>query len=134
MTLFQWIVIPLLLLVMIATGVAVTRSLLARGWGLAWMMLWAAASIAVAFPTVLGFLANALGIGRGTDLLLYASILVMFVGFFLMYLRYRRVTEQLTAIIRHIAISEALSEREGGSASLSEKGSFESERPGPAIR
>ena len=112
MTAFQWIVIPLLAVATVMTGVAVARSRLTRRWGLAWMALWIAAIVAIAFPKLLGRLAQLLGIGRGTDLVLYVSILFMFVGFFLLYMRYRRISEQLTTVVRHIAIRDALPSRD----------------------
>ena len=108
MTAFQWITIPLLLAVVVMTGIAITRARLTRRVGLAWLALWFAALIAIAFPTLAIRAARLLGIGRGADLVLYVSILFTFIGFFLLYLRYRRVTEQLTSIVRHIAISDAL--------------------------
>ena len=108
MTAFQWITIPLLLAVVVMTGIAITRARLTRRAGLAWLALWFAALIAIAFPKVAIRAAHLLGIGRGADLVLYLSILFTFIGFFLLYLRYRRVTEQLTSIVRHIAISDAL--------------------------
>jgi transaldolase len=112
MTAFQWITISLLLAVVVMTGIAITRARLTRRAGLAWLALWFAALIAIAFPKLAIRAAHVLGIGRGADLVLYVSILFTFIGFFLLYLRYRRVTEQLTSIVRHIAISDALAPRE----------------------
>lgn len=107
MTAFQWIAISVLLVAILMTGTAVARARMAPRSGLAWLALWFAAIIAIAFPKVPVRIANALGIGRGADLVLYFSILFTFIGFFLLYLRYRRLTEELTKIVRHIAIAEA---------------------------
>jgi small membrane protein len=133
MTPFQWIVIPLLLLAMAVTVVAARRTRLAGRWVIAWMMLWAAAIVAVAVPGLLAWLANVLGIGRGADLTLYAAILFMFAGFFVLYLRYRRVAEQLTTVVRHLAIMEARSSHDSDvSSGCARKGPVESEAHDPA--
>jgi small membrane protein len=59
-----------------------------------------------------------LGIGRGADLVFYCGILAMLVGFLLFYIRYRRVEEEITLLVRHIALLEAEArEREKGAAS-----------------
>ena len=107
MTTFQLVTLPLLAILIVVTAAAVARSRVTRRIGAGWIVLWLAAAIAIAFPDILAVLANALGIGRGTDLVLYVFILVGFVAFFVTYLRFRRLEEQITHIVRHIAISEA---------------------------
>lgn len=48
--------------------------------------------------------ANALGIGRGVDLLFYISILFGFIGFIVLYAKYRKMELLLTELIRKEAI------------------------------
>ena len=48
--------------------------------------------------------ASLLGIRRGADLLLYCTALGSILGFFMMYLRLRRVRRDLTVLTRQIAI------------------------------
>lgn len=107
MTTFQLITLPAVGLIALLTIAAVRRRRLTPRAGLAWLLLWIAAAVSVAFPELLVFLANLLGIGRGADLVLYLSILFMFAGFFAVYLRFRRLDEQLTRIVRELAIREA---------------------------
>lgn len=110
MTTFQLVALPLLALLVVVTATAVVRSRVTRRVGLAWIVLWISAAVAIAFPELLVWLANFLGIGRGTDLVLYVFILVGFVAFFVTYLRFRRLEEQMTEIVRHIAIRDASGE------------------------
>lgn len=110
MTTFQLITLPALGLVALLTVAAIRRRRLTPRAGLAWLLLWIAAAVSVAFPSILVFFANFLGIGRGADLVLYLSILFMFAGFFAVYLRFRRLDEQLTRIVRHLAIHDATKE------------------------
>jgi hypothetical protein len=76
------------------------------------MILWTGAAISIARPETLVFVAGILGIGRGTDLVLYLSILFMFVAMFLIYLRFRRLDEQITMLVRQLAIRDGLATRD----------------------
>jgi hypothetical protein len=107
MTTFQLVTLPLLGVLIVVTAVATARSRVTPRIGLGWIFLWISAAIAIAFPDLLVWLAQALGIGRGTDLVLYVFILAGFVAFFATYLRFRRLDEQMTTIVRHIAIENA---------------------------
>ena len=104
MTLFQWIGVPLLGLLLVATLIGTARHRLVPRVGLGWSALWLLAALAIARPELTVAVARVLGIGRGTDLVLYLSILMMMVGFFALYIRYRRLQEEITQIVRAIAI------------------------------
>ena len=107
MTTFQLLTLPLLVAAILFTGVAATRRRIAPGVAAFWILIWLSAAISIAEPDLLAVLARFLGIGRGADLVLYLSILVMFIGFFVMYLRYRRLNDQITEIVRQLAIRDA---------------------------
>lgn len=80
------------------------RHLALRRIGLLAFVLFAAAS--VLFPAVWNALANAVGVGRGTDLLLYGLILA-FLGYMATsYLRFRGLEAQITLLARRIALDE----------------------------
>jgi hypothetical protein len=110
MSTFQIVTLPLLVALAAGTALAAARRRIAFRPAFAWMLLWIAAAIAIAAPDVLVQIAHLLGIGRGADLVLYLSILFMFVAVFLSYLRFRRLEEQMTRIVRHLAIREAEAE------------------------
>jgi hypothetical protein len=50
--------------------------------------------------------ANVLGVGRGTDLLLYLWFSISVLLILALYLRLVRLQDQLTELVRHIAIHE----------------------------
>lgn len=64
--------------------------------------------IAVINPGVMTWLANRVGVGRGTDLLLY--ILVVVFGFYSLntYLRFKDTERRLTRLARAMAIRDAI--------------------------
>ena len=72
------------------------------------MMLFAlCATVAILFPSLLTWAAGLVGVGRGTDLLLYALVMV-FLAF--VYAQYRRQVarqRQLTLLSRRISLLEA---------------------------
>ena len=64
------------------------------------------AATSVLFPEVWNTLAAAVGVGRGTDLLLYLLI-VVFLGYMASsYMRFRGLESQITLLSRRIALDE----------------------------
>ena len=65
------------------------------------------AVIAVIFPSLTNAVASVLGVGRGTDLLLY-GLIVVFLGFAVTSSAHnRRLDRQITDLARQIALTEA---------------------------
>lgn len=72
------------------------------------LMIFAVAAVAsIFFPSVLTSVASFLGVGRGTDLVLYATIVSFFVFMATTYQRFRHAETALTALSRRIALDEA---------------------------
>jgi hypothetical protein len=80
------------------------------------LVLFAVANIyAVMRPDDLTAVARLLGVGRGTDLVLYALVVAFMAGMFSMYQRFRVVDRRYTELARTVAIREAeLINRERG--------------------
>jgi small membrane protein len=106
-TTFQVVTLPLLAVVVLVIAIQTARRRLTARVGFAWIALWVAAAVSIADPDLLVRAAHFLGIGRGADLVLYLSVIFSFAAFFVTYLRFRRVDEQLTKLVRHIAIRDA---------------------------
>ena len=72
------------------------------------MLFCLVAVIAVLYPNGMTWLANRVGVGRGTDLLLY--ILTVVFGFFALntYLRFKDTERRLTRLARAMAIRDAI--------------------------
>lgn len=70
-----------------------------------------AAVLSVLFPQWLSWLAQLIGVGRGTDLLLYALVVVFLVFVYTQYRRNLALQRQLTLLARKIALLDA-TERE----------------------
>jgi small membrane protein len=80
------------------------------------LVLFALANVyAVMRPDDLTAIARVLGVGRGTDLVLYALVVAFMAGMFSMYQRFRVVDRRYTELARTVAIREAeLINRERG--------------------
>ena len=70
----------------------------------AWSLLWIGAAVAIARPEITVRGAHFLGIARGADLVFYLAILGMFLGFFGVYVRFRRMESEMTRIVRELAL------------------------------
>jgi hypothetical protein len=104
MSLFQALVLMVFVMLAASTLSAGLRGVARKRIVIFWLTVWAVGSIAIVWPHSTAVVAHALGIGRGADLVLYSSVLVMFVAFFYVYTRFRRVDRQLTLLVRRLAI------------------------------
>ncbi|MDP2692387.1 MAG: DUF2304 domain-containing protein [bacterium] len=71
-----------------------------------WAGFWLLTIIAVLWPNSTTVLANALGIGRGTDFVLYISIIVIFYLLFRLHIKIEGVSRDMTKIVRKNTLDE----------------------------
>lgn len=83
------------------------RNLISKRDGVIWSFVGLATLIAILQPGITTKAASALGIGRGADLVFYVAILLMFLGFWMTYMRLRHLRKEMTSLVRHIAILQA---------------------------
>lgn len=115
MNAFQWITLPMLGLLLVRDGLAlVARRPSFRRDRLVRWAVWAAALVAIANPELTSWAANAIGIQRGTDLVLYLFVLAFLGTAFYFYSQSVRLHRQLTDVVRHLAIREARNTGEPG--------------------
>lgn len=114
MNMFQWIVIAILALILGFTIRTIAKGRIAPGPGLLWVALWLGAATTVASPSLTVVAARILGIGRGADFVFYCGLVVMTIGFFRVYVRMRKMDEEITRLVREIALLEASLRWEGG--------------------
>ena len=70
----------------------------------AWILLWIFVIILALIPGFIGRVASIVGIGRGTDVLIYSSILVIFYLVFKMYLRLEKIERDITKVVRKLTL------------------------------
>ena len=107
MTAFQILLVLALAGLLGGTVVAWIKRWASRGVLAAWGGLWIVGLVAACQPDATTRVASVMGIRRGADLLLYCTALAMPAGFFMMYVRLRRVRSDLTILTRQVAIMTA---------------------------
>ena len=74
-------------------------------------LLIGAAAVAIIFPDVTQDAANLVGVGRGTDLVLYMSVVVVMFVLLHYYTKFVELQRQLTEVTRELAILRGEVER-----------------------
>ena len=113
MTPFQWILVGAIAAFAAVAVLAIVKGKIGRIAGAAWIVVLLVGLLASIDPERVTTVANALGINRGADLVLYLLALSVFWGFLLVYIRLRRVRRELTLVVRRLAVMEA---EEGGTS------------------
>jgi len=129
MTLFQWLAGGLMVAFAVAELFLQFMQLSRRSISSIRFSVWLVALLSILYPGATGVIANFLSIGRGADLVLYSSVIAFVVAFFYVIHALEKQREQLTLLVRRIAISEpyAVSNR---SPSTAEPTEIASERTG----
>lgn len=100
----------LLILVVIAVVARLFRSRGARAQAIrrVGLVLFATfAAVSILFPAVWNRIASFVGVGRGTDMVLYALVVAFLSYVVTTYLRFRDLETNYTRLARRIALSEA---------------------------
>ncbi|MDD5341365.1 MAG: DUF2304 family protein [Patescibacteria group bacterium] len=71
-----------------------------------WTIFWLLVGFVVIFPETTSYVANLLGVGRGVDLVIYVSILILFYLVFRVLTRQDKIEKDVTRIVREIALNE----------------------------
>ena len=69
-----------------------------------WTLVWVGTASIISFPDATSFVAHLLGIGRGADLIIYASLLISFYLIFRIHLMLARLEQEITEVVRAIAL------------------------------
>ncbi|QDU36255.1 hypothetical protein Mal4_05390 [Maioricimonas rarisocia] len=104
---FQWVVVPILLILVLLELLALVRGRERRRFVALRLLVWAGAAVAVGLPDTTSSIARMLGIGRGTDLVVYLFLLAFIATSFFFYSRYTLLQRQITELVRREAIREA---------------------------
>ena len=71
-----------------------------------WLGIWIIVLVVFWLPQTTSYLANFLGIGRGVDLAVYVSVLLLFYLIFRLYLKIDKQQKEITKIVRHLALKD----------------------------
>ncbi len=71
-----------------------------------WLLIWTVALVAIFYPEETTRLAKILGIGRGVDVVVYASIAILFYLVFRLHVYLENIRTEISRLIREVAIKE----------------------------
>ena len=71
-----------------------------------WFLLWLGIAFLFYLPETTSYLATLLGIGRGVDLALYISIILIFYLLFKVFVRLNKIDREITKIVREQAMKD----------------------------
>ena len=105
MTSIKILLISIALLSLVVASIAFPSRLAYR---LLAVLFFAAATVLIIFPESSTTVAHVLGVGRGTDLIVYLGIFAGIHAFLLLYARTRRLERKLADYVRASAIEQAV--------------------------
>ncbi len=72
-----------------------------------WGCFWIAVGVCVLAPGITQWFAGILGVGRGADAVFYLGLVGLSYAFFRSYLRMRHLEQQITLLVRKLALKDA---------------------------
>lgn len=80
------------------------QQILGKKATLFWISFWLLVMVLVWWPNALTVIANKFGIGRGTDLVLYVSLVIIFFVLFKLNVKLEMINRDITKIVREKAV------------------------------
>lgn len=107
MTIKYILLVIILLIILKITGKFRSRELAGREY-LLWLVVWVGGAFVILRPETATFVANLVGVGRGTDFMVYISVTVLFYLVFRILVRQEKTEREITKIVREIAINQSV--------------------------
>ena len=104
--LIQFIFIAAFIVALLITWKRAKQNVISRIEALAWSVAWIAACVVVLLPQTTTIVAHFVGVGRGADLIIYGSIIVLFFLVFKIFVAIDRLEHDLTKIVRTDALKD----------------------------
>src|SRR5574337_1291483 len=102
----QFLLSLILLAALTMTWRRAKQSAIRRGEAVVWTLIWIGAGLVIWQPDVTTQLAHLVGIGRGADLVLYASIIALLLMVFQLHVAHDRLERKLTELVRREALKD----------------------------
>lgn len=113
MLLIQILIVLFAIYALARTFVRFRKRTIALGELLLWSSFWFAVGLFVMAPGITQWFARLLGVGRGADAVFYVSIVALSYAFFRVYIRSRHLEQQLTLLVRRLALEKRKAEEQG---------------------
>ncbi len=104
--LIQFVLIAVLLGAFGMTWTRARQRVISLREAFAWSVLWITAGIGIARPETTTVVANFFGVGRGSDFVLYGSVILLFILVFKIFLAIDKLNRALTEVVRKEVLKE----------------------------
>ena len=104
---FQWFLVIFGVIALTRTWKQYERAHVSRHWLWIWAIIWIGVIVVAWSPKASDTVANYIGVGRGADLFVYLAIIALLYGFSRMIMTQEKQRQELTELVRKIAIEHA---------------------------
>jgi hypothetical protein len=104
--LIQFVLIGVLLAALFVTWKRARQRVVTVREALGWSLLWIGAAIGIALPWTTTLVANFFGVGRGSDFVIYGSVVLLFVLVFKLFVAFEKQERKLTELVRRDALKD----------------------------
>ncbi len=73
-----------------------------------WFAVWTAAAVGIILPKTTAGVAQFFGVGRGVDVMVYMSLVLIFYLIFRIYVMIEDLRHELTTIVRNVALQTSI--------------------------
>lgn len=108
----QFVLTLILLSAIAVTWKRISEKVITVKEGIFWSCIWLGALVIILIPSTTSVIARWLGVGRGADLVLYASVIALFLFVFKLYVSLDKVDHKLTELVRREALKGLKDEKE----------------------
>lgn len=104
--LIQLLLVTLLAVMLLMTWRRARQGVIRSRDAFFWSLLWIAAAVVIVLPQSTTGIARLFGVGRGVDAVIYASVTLIFMLIFKLFLTVDRLDHSLTDVVRKDALRQ----------------------------
>jgi hypothetical protein len=101
--LIQILLLPLILIIIARLVWQWRHKKMGRRFFIFWLVVWLVAGAVIWRPGIASYFANKFGVGRGSDLAIYISIVLIFYLLFRLLMRLEKMEKQITNLVSQLA-------------------------------
>lgn len=106
MSIIQGLIIVFALFAITRTLLQFKKGVVTRRWLLFWILFWVVAGTVAALPQTADAVARLVGVGRGADVVIYLSLVVIFYLIFRLYVKIEQVESEITRLVRKLSMDD----------------------------
>ncbi len=103
----QFVLSAITIFIIYKTLISYKKQELSKPFTLLWIICWLSILVLIFYPNFLSSIAHILGIGRGVDLAIYLSVIVIFYLLYKIFVKLNETEKRITQIIREIALKNS---------------------------